>query len=134
MHHIQYQIFFDPDLDHLHRMFLLYQPGAIEKEFLLHLYDCICNLTISERLRDTLFSNLSKLGEDLTPADMYSGINRHHITDDDSDEDAYAETSSDIDSKENDTYNDLEDQLLGEIEFQHDLTASQTSANKNEPL
>jgi len=88
MYHIQHQIFFDPDLDHRQRMFLLYQPGAIEKEFLLHLYDCIYNLNISEGLRDTLFPNLSKLSEDLIPIDMYSGINRHRIADDNSDEDA----------------------------------------------
>jgi hypothetical protein len=134
MYHIQHQIFFDPDLDHQQRMFLLYQPAAIEKEFLLHLYDWIYNLNISEGLRDTLFSNLSKLSEDLIAADMYSGINRHHIADNDSDEDAYAETSSHIDSDDNDTSNDLDNQSLDEIDFQRDLTASQTTANTNEPL
>jgi hypothetical protein len=134
MHHIQYQIFFDPDLDHVHRMFLLHQPAAIETQFLLHLYDCIYNLNISDGLRDILFQNLNKLSEDLIPAYMYSGINRPHTAGDDSDEDAYAETSSTIDSAENDTSNDLENELLIQIEFQHGLTAVQTNANNNEPL
>lgn len=134
MYHIQHQLFLDPDLNHQQRIFLLYQPGAIENEFFLYLYDYIYDFSISEDLRDSSFQNLSKLNTNLIPVDIYSGINQYNLVDDDSDDEAYADNVSDIDSDANDTYADLENILLDEIEFEHDLAAFHPSAEKNHKL
>lgn len=69
-------------------------------------------------------------------SDPVHAYNQHHIldndSDSDSDENAYAEGLSDIDSNENDTYDDLENQLLDEIEFKNDLAVFHPTADKKE--
>lgn len=132
-YHIQHQVFFHPDLNYQQCMFLLNHPDAIEKEFLLYLYDSIQKFNISEDLRDTLYRNLNKSSEELILIGMYSGINQHHNTDNDSDDEEHVETSSSIDSEANNTYNDLENQILDEIEFENDLPAFNPAPIHEEP-
>lgn len=132
MYHIQHQLFLDPDLNNRQRMFLLCQRGAIENEFLRYLYGYIYYLNISDDLRDSLFQHLNKFSRHLIPVDMYSGNNSHNNAHGDSDDEAYIDTLSDIDSNEDDTYDDLENTLLDEIEMQHDITVFNSARNNQE--
>ena len=123
MYHIQHQLFFDPDLNHQQRMFMIHQRGAIENEFLRYIQDYICTLNIPEDTRDVLFHNLSELSANLIPIDMYSATNQYYFVTDDSDDDSYVESMSDIDPNENDTYDDFENILLDRIAMEYDIAS-----------
>lgn len=134
MYHIQHPILFDPDLNHRQRMFLLYQPGAIKIEFLIYLYDCIHTFNISEDLRDSLFTNLNEISEDLIPIDMYSGRNQNQNSDDFSTEDTNTQSSSNNDSKANDTSHDLQNPLRNETDYQSNFAAFHPTPVNNREL
>ena len=121
MYHIQHQLFFDPYLNHRQRMFVLDQRGAIENEFLRYIQDRIYTLNIPEDIRHALFQNLNQLSANLLPIDMYSGTNQYYSITNDSDEDPYVESFSDINSNENDSYDDLENRLLDRIAVEYDI-------------
>ena len=134
MYHIQHQLFFDPDLNHRQRMFVLYQGGAIENEFLRYIRDYICTLNIPEDTRDALLRNHSELSANLIPVDMYSAANHYYFVIDDSDDDTYVESLSDIDSNENDTDDDSENILLDRIAMEYDVAtfhATEEQPNDN---
>ena len=102
-------------------MFVLYQGDAIENEFLRYIRDYICTLNIPEDTRDALLRNHSELSANLIPVDMYSAANHYYFVIDDSDDDTYVESMSDIDSNENDTYDDLENILLDRVAMEYDV-------------
>lgn len=121
LRHIQHQTFFD--------------PYAVENEFIGYLYDCITNFNISDKLRDTFYDNLTRLCGNLTLIDRYSNVNQTNIGNDDdsSDEEAYTENFSHVLSDENDTYDNLQSDILDHIDFEYDVTTfHSTTVNTDE--
>jgi len=68
-------------------------------------------------------------GNDLFPPWIYrySSIRQYHFVTDNSDEDTYVDSFSDIDSNESDDYDDIEPILLDQLEMEHDIDVFESS-------
>ena len=121
MHH---QLFFDPDLTHQHLMFLLDNRNTIENELIQFLNDRIHHLNIPRDIREYLIKNLNQFSTNFTLINTYSNINHRYHVNYDFDEESYLDSSNDdIYSDEDDSYNDLENLILDEIEMERDIIA-----------
>ena len=89
-------------------------------------------LNIPEDIRETLFQNLHKLSANLIPIDTQSSTSQNYIATNDLDQDTNVESLSDIDSDDNDSYNDLENRLFDHIAMEYDITAFHAGEEYNE--
>lgn len=113
MSDMQYQLFIDPNLTYEQQIELLNKSDAIEGAFLCNLYDSIKKLDLPEHIRDDLLENLEIIAEPMTIVDANSS------SDSDTDDDTY----SDMDTDDDDSYDDLENIILDQMEYEHDCAA-----------
>jgi len=72
---IQHQLFFDPDLNHQHHMYILNNHNSIEDSFIQFVYNRINQATIPSDLYEHLMNNLNKFSSYYKCIDIYSDIN-----------------------------------------------------------
>jgi len=130
---LQHQLFFDQDLTHEHRMFLLNNRNTIESKFIQVLHDRINNLNIDSDIRERLIGNINKFSENLTHINIYSNTNHHFHVNYNSDEESDIDYQTDnFDSDANDDYDDLENLILDEIEMEHDINVFSDNIQENQ--
>lgn len=119
LNQIQQTPFFDRNLNHQQQMELLNRPNTIESEFLRILYDLTNTSDIPNNIRDDLLEDLDRLTTPMTIIDIHA------------DTDQYDNPEVEIDDEENDLYfdidfdyyDDLENMILDELEFENDCDA-----------
>jgi len=72
---MKHQLFFDPDLNHQHHMYILNNRHTIEDKFIQFLYDRINQLNIPSDLYEHLMRNLNEFSSYYKCIDIYSNIN-----------------------------------------------------------
>lgn len=127
---IEHQLFLDVYLNHRQCMFLLYRSAAIKNEFLRYLHHCTYGLDVSQNGRADSVDNLNDSSTGLVPMAICSNINQYNKDDDSDEEETYAECLSDIDFDEDDTCDDIENILLDQLEFEHDIAVFNSTASK----
>jgi len=125
----EHQNFFDPSLSNEHILYILNNRFTIENEFIDKLNNRIQGLDIDPNIRQRLIANLDKFRTYYILIDNTSDITNDVIFNYpfhyDSDQDSYVDDStSDIYSDDdNDLCDDLENLILDQIEFEHDMAA-----------
>ncbi|CAF5007261.1 unnamed protein product [Rotaria sp. Silwood1] len=130
-----YRLFFDDNLSFDQLMFLLDHRYSIESSVLDFIIDQIHQLIKDENIREILFNNINRFAghlhlvnsdTDVSPRPTFflgdNDDDDYYYDDDDDDEQTLTDDdSSDADSIFDDSYDDLENDLLDRLDFEHFL-------------
>ncbi|CAF3677311.1 unnamed protein product [Rotaria sp. Silwood1] len=127
------QLFFDKDLPYEHLMFLLNHRNTIETKFIELLNQRIEQLNIDHNIRNRLITNIDKLSSYLLDINADTNINQIFHFNYDSDEESYVDyPSDDMNSEEYDSYDDIENQIIDQIELESGVTVWFFNARRNQ--
>ena len=119
------QLFLDKDLTHEHRMFLINKHHTIETKFIEFLTDRIRHLNIDDTIRNRLIENVNEFSSDFMLVNRSTNVNQWYNFNDHSDDESYVDDETDgINSDDDEYYDDVENQILDDIEFEHDIIVS----------
>ncbi|CAF1237157.1 unnamed protein product [Rotaria sp. Silwood1] len=123
----------DMDLPYEHLMFLLNHRNTIETKFIELLNQRIEQLNIDHNIRNRLITNIDKLSSYLLDINADTNINQIFHFNYDSDEESYVDyPSDDMNSEEYDSYDDIENQIIDQIELESGVTVWFFNARRNQ--
>ncbi|CAF2793226.1 unnamed protein product [Rotaria sp. Silwood2] len=120
-----YRLFFDENLSYDQLMFLLNNRSSIESGLIDFIIEQIHQLIPDENIRQVFLTNINRFAGHLHMVNSDTQVIRHLVFyPDDEDDDYDEETTSDDDSMFDDILDDIENELLDELEFEHFVVVS----------
>ncbi|CAF4624593.1 unnamed protein product [Rotaria sp. Silwood2] len=124
-----YHLFFDINLSYDQLMFLLNNRSSIESGLIDFIIDQIHQLIPNENIREVFLSNINRFAGHLHIVGSDTQVIRQpaFYPDDEDDDDYDEETITDDDSILDDSFDDVENALLDELDFEHFVVVSRYS-------
>ncbi|CAF3283187.1 unnamed protein product [Rotaria sp. Silwood2] len=119
---VNYRLFFDDNLNYEQLMFIIKNRNSIESHFIGFIKNYINKMIPDNNIRQVYLNNIDRFSRNMMIVNNDTNINYRSIFYDDSDDETLADDDSeDSNSSLDNSYDDLENVLLDEFDFEHFL-------------